>query len=413
VALSCFVGSFTVPAATGNLPVTGVGFQPKAVLFFGNHRSSDAATQSASQDTDMPYYLGMATSSTARGVVDVQDDYSAAGTAAATSTQCIRNRNAAGTVQFAADFVSMDADGFTVNFATANATAYVVNYIALGGADLTNVAVKSFTAATATGNQASTGVGFVPDAMILVGSETTFTVGGVQIGMVTSTSARGALGNSVGSVNANYQRTALAYAQPTGTSTTVARAADLVSFDSDGFTLNWTTVQASGPTIYALCLKGGSFKAGNFTQKTSTGSQGTTGVGFQPKGLLMASSLKVASAAVTTARMAVHVGAGSSSSARGAINHLNGGTGVAELVRTQIYTARQDNATPTLNSAADLTSLDADGFTLNYGTADATAREILYLAFGNAAAAGGTFGSEAWQRVSQPTGHYAIDRVSV
>jgi hypothetical protein len=135
-------------------------------------------------------------------------------------------------------------------------------------------------------------------------------------------------------------------------------------------------VQASGPTIYALCLKGGSFKAGNFTQKTSTGSQGTTGVGFQPKGLLMASSLKVASAAVTTARMAIHVGAGSSSSARGAINHLNGGTGVAELVRTQIYTARQDNATPTLNSAADLTSLDADGFTLNYGTADATAREI-------------------------------------
>lgn len=402
MALSCFEGSFTVPAATGSLPVTGVGFQPKAVLFFGNRRSSDAATQSSSQNLDMPYFVGLATLSTNRGVVDSSDDYSAVSAAQATGTQCIRNRNSGGTVQYAADFTSMDADGFTVNFATANATAYVVNYLAIGGSDLTNVFVKSFTSATATGNQATTGVGFQPDAMILVGSETVYQVGGIQVGFISSTSARGALGSSYDGGNTAYQRTDKAYAAPRGSSTTVGLEADIVSFDSDGFTLNWGTVQAAGRTIYALCLKGGSFKSGNFLQKTSTGSQGTTGVGFTPKGLLIASTLKAASTAVSTARQALCFGGGTSSTARGAINWLNGpANGVAELVRTQLYTARQDNATPTLNSAADLTSFDADGFTLNFGTADATAREVLYFALGDAGA-GGAVPSSGYRRALRP-----------
>lgn len=389
MALSCFVGSFTVPAATGNQSTTGVGFQPKAILFFGNRRSSDAATQNGAANADMPHFIGMATSSSSRGVVDCQDDYSSVASAAPTGTQCIRLRNAAGTVQYAADFVSMDADGFTVNWATANATAYVINYMAFGGTDLTNVAVKSFSSATSTGNQATTGVGFQPDALVLVGSETVYGVGCVALGFVSGTSARGGLGNAYDGGLSQYQRTVKAYAVPRGSSTTVGLEADLTSFDSDGFTLNWGTVQAAGRTIYALCFKGGQFKSYSFTQKTSTGSQGYTGVGFQPTGVLMGGTLRAAGTTVTTARLALYVGAGSGSSARGAINYLNGGTGVAELIRTKIYTARQDNATPTLNAAADLTSLDADGFTLNYSTADATAREVLAMAFGSAAGGGG------------------------
>jgi hypothetical protein len=33
--------------------------------------------------------------------------------------------------------------------------------------------------------------------------------------------------------------------------------------------------------------------------------------------------------------------------------------------------------------SADLTSFDSDGFTLNYGTSDGTAREVIYLALGD------------------------------
>ncbi len=39
--------------------------------------------------------------------------------------------------------------------------------------------------------------------------------------------------------------------------------------------------------------------------------------------------------------------------------------------------------------AADLVSFDNDGFTLDWTTADATAREFIGIAFGDAAAAGG------------------------
>jgi hypothetical protein len=40
----------------------------------------------------------------------------------------------------------------------------------------------------------------------------------------------------------------------------------------------------------------------------------------------------------------------------------------------------------TTEAQASLASLDADGFTLNWGTADATQREVLALAFGDAPA---------------------------
>jgi hypothetical protein len=44
--------------------------------------------------------------------------------------------------------------------------------------------------------------------------------------------------------------------------------------------------------------------------------------------------------------------------------------------------------TPTTEAIADLVTLDSDGWTVNWTTADATAREILALAIGDAPAAG-------------------------
>ena len=46
--------------------------------------------------------------------------------------------------------------------------------------------------------------------------------------------------------------------------------------------------------------------------------------------------------------------------------------------------------TPSTNAEADLTTLDSDGFTVNWTTADATAREFYYLLLGSSAAAAQT-----------------------
>ena len=164
--------------------------------------------------------------------------------------------------------------------------------------------------------------------------------------------------------------------------------ADLVSLDSDGFTLNWTTANANTHTIFALGLKGGSYAVKAFTQKTSTGSQATTGVGFAPKGLLYYSTGQTAGAGLDGGGTLYQMtGAGSSSTSRGALLYSSGNFPGDVLNRTKIYLAYADDGTPTAQGIADLTSLDSDGFTLNYTTADATAREVLYLAMGNAAAA--------------------------
>lgn len=384
MALSTFVGSFTVPAATGNKAVTGVGFLPLAMFFWGINRSSDGATTSATSNADAPSFYGMAVSSSSRVVILIDDDFSfvSQGTAE-DATKCIKLREA-GVVKFAADFVSMDSDGFTVNFTTGFATADVVNFMALGGSDLTNASIVSFASQAGTGNQAVTGAGFKPDAIVLLGQEGSayrFT-----IGFGVSSTSRGSSGtNDDGGGGASvYQSASKVFAAPLG-ATAIKREADLVSMDSDGFTVNWTTA-ATGQNIFALSLKGGQYKAGAITQKTSTGSQATTGIGFQPTGLLCSTGQQTAGAGRVASTILVNVAAASGSTHRAVTIYRDWNNLTAELNRTKVYSARADDGTPTLQGQADLTSFDAGGWTLNYGTADATAREIIYLAMGSAAA---------------------------
>lgn len=388
MSLSTFVGSFTVPAATGNKAVTGVGFRPLAVIFYGNGRTADGVSANATTNTDEATYYGFGVSSSSRVVITDDGIFSAGGPTSTDTTKCISYAQG-GSLKFAADMVSLDADGFTVNFTTAFATASLVNFMALGGTDLTNVAIKSVASPAGTGNQASTGVGFKPDAMMLLGQDPVFSghnALSMGIGFAVSATQRGAncyfMDTASPFGETTYQRITKCFVATSDAA--VLREADLVSLDSDGFTLNWTTA-ATGQTIYALCLKGGQYHVGSLAQKTSTGAQATTGVGFQPTGLLLTHVGAAATTSVGVLGAYKGLGAASSAAARSVMWTGNGNDGVGELDRAAIYTSRADDSTPTLQGKADLTSFDADGFTLNYGTADATAREILYLAFGNAA----------------------------
>ena len=382
--LSVKCGSITVPTGTGNQGYTGVGFQPKAILFWGNRHSTDGAVVSAASFTP---FFGMAVSSTSRVAITEADDFAGGANTADDATKCVKHLSGA-TTDFAADFVSFDSDGFTLNWTTGNATAYVVNYFALGGSQLTDVFIKQVTSATATGNQASTGVGFRPDAILFAGANDG-ALDAISIGMAKSATARGTTTISFnGATSGLYQRTSSCYASMNGSA--VHTEADFVSMDSDGFTLNWTTANATTHTVYALCLKGGNYFVGSFAQKTSTGNQGYTGVGFQPVGIFHhARGFAAGTTPDTTFGMRWLMGAASGASERAATYYGSGADPVGELIRTKCYTVRADDATPTLLAAADLVSFDSDGFTLNYSTADAVAREVIYMAFGSAAEGGG------------------------
>ena len=82
----------------------------------------------------------------------------------------------------------MTSDGFTVNWITAG-SPWIVHYMALGGPDLTNAAVGTFTPTSGTGSQSVAGLAFQPDFLMFlsvdsntVGSKSTDNMGKVSTG---------------------------------------------------------------------------------------------------------------------------------------------------------------------------------------------------------------------------------------
>jgi hypothetical protein len=102
------------PAATGNQSVTGVGFQPDAVFHFGMYSN----TSGAHNDVTSVYHFGAmdAAGNQWANYVFAQDAVATTNTARVQRTdKCIVGLGSQSTLLTAATFVSMDADGFTVN----------------------------------------------------------------------------------------------------------------------------------------------------------------------------------------------------------------------------------------------------------------------------------------------------------
>lgn len=394
------VGSFAQPGSTGNQAITGVGFQPKIVIFWMSSLTADGS------GADETLSIGAATSSSDRRW---SGDYSKdAGTNNNTvggwqdDAHCIGiiNVTAPTTVNklAVADFVSMDADGFTVNWTTADATARIVNYLALGGASLTNVKTGQVAENTSTGNQAVTGVGFKPDCLFVwnmcidnvVPPSGQNIVGRPFMGFVDSALNEGVtawLPNQKNSPSADkrYQRTSKMVAHFDNNPGNIVFEAAIVSLDSDGFTFNISTATTANYIFY-VALKGISVKTGSFNQATATGNQAVTGLGFKPGALLLQSFDNVAATtAQAQARTSIGVTDGINRFA-----YWQGGIDAQaspfiekqNLDRANLLKMLTAASTPTVQTVADIVSLDLDGFTINNTTADATAREVLYLALG-------------------------------
>lgn len=406
MSLSVKAGSFDTPTVTGNQAITGVGFQPKFVLFiFGRAQDADAAT--------LIMGLGAAVSSTARGAVVTRDDDNRATASVGTlvrrgleTDQClIEVTGTTPTTVKRADFVSFDADGFTINWQTIDANDREIHYLCLGGTDLTNAHVGAFNLNTSTGNQAVTGAGFQPDLVLFLASIFSTTDGPVAGGALMLGAAKSATERWATTIAASDNVNPSSCASGQRTDACINRisaaaaelvVADFVSMDADGFTINLGTASATSSKVIYIALKGGQYKLGSFDQPASTGNQATTGVGFQPSALVFASDSK-ANHASPSAHSRLSAGFAVSSSER----EVCSSTATDNVTTTE--TAGGDLSTrcirhisgntPTVDSDADFVSHDSDGFTVNWTTADATARRNLYLAIG---AAGGatpeTFG---------------------
>ena len=378
-------GTFTGSGSTGNQSVTGVGFQPKVVLFRYNLQTSTGS------GADSVIGFGVGVSSSDRRV---SGDYS--NNNLSTSNHAAWNQDTyciygpSGTPR--ADFVSLDSDGFTINWGSSS--SMIVSYLALGGDELTNVKTGAASAKTSTGNQSYTGVGFQPTALIVFAGKFSTspldqsTNGSGLFGFATSSSARGMVAwrNQNGSnpqVAKHRQST-----QRILSTTTTFTEADFVSFDSDGFTLNYTTAGGSADVFYYLALRGPQVKVSSFNQATSTGNQSLTGAGFTPKAAIMMSANDVSGnndAAQAHARVSFGWATGTSDRSSfwiGETDNVSPTVAYRNIDTAKLLKMMTESASPTVNAAADHVSFDSDGQTINWTTADSTARQILVLWLG-------------------------------
>lgn len=394
MALSMKQGKFTVTAGTGNKVVTGVGFQPIAVMLLSDSATAEGIT------ADLQGSLGWFTGSGAqsRSVFWKSDDNAA-------TTQTFRAYSASGLVRASSNvltFVSFDAGGFTLNAATDQTVD--LYYLALGGSDLTNALVGEFTSPGATGNQDITSVGFQPDVVLLMAATLTVTsdsaASGLQIslGAATSSSARWAFAiNAANGVSMTttvdamrHQRTDACILGLTNTAT-IDMQADFVGMLSNGFTVNWTDLPGTASQLISyLALKGGQYKVG-----ACTGAGASTDVvtGFVPTGLFL-QSWNAAASNTITASCVINIGGGDGTS-EGTIS----GFEVDAVLNTQADRSNVstkalrtliggDPATVDGECDHDFTSV-TDGFRLTWTDTLTALTEICYVAMGSNAAGGG------------------------
>lgn len=390
-ALNAKAGSFALNTSTGNQSVSSLGFTPKVVIFFYNINTADGDIAGGRIG------FGVGVSSSDRRATDnfsLDAQTSSSNNAAQSNTRCIYFIG--GSTQ--ADYVGPLADGFEINITATLGTAFIVNYLALGGDDLTNVKTGFLPAKTTTGNEAYTGFGFQPDAMLFFcakySSPETFdtaTNGAWSFGMASSATDRGAIAwRSRNGSNPSVvkHRQSKAKVGISLTDTGVFTECDLVSFDSDGCMLNFTTAGGSADILYYLALKGPRFKVSSFNQATSTGNQGLTGAGFTPKASLMISANDIAANDDSTLNDAgISIGAATGTSERGSIwagdtHNVSPAVSKSNLDRTKLIKLITVGATPTVNAAADHVSFEPDGQIINNTTVDATSREVLVLWMG-------------------------------
>ena len=401
------IGTFTANSGTGSQAVSGVGFQPEAVLFWITNRT--ATGSGAPARFGRGWTDGTNQSAMAVALSDnLSVDYQISGIARSDSCIVLIDDNGdSATILARATITSLNSDGFTINWAVAGGSR-IVAYLALGGPGLTNVNVGNVQRAMAdgSGNFSITGVGFQPDVVLLMGKES-------WVGFGNPEANRTQFGFGVGISSTNrhtvgfrqrYQRGTYDNYGASGLTTDYVLAPadddpaspelayDLVSMDSDGFTLSYDIYPGDDryKLIQYLALKGTQVARGTITQPTSTGNQSVTGLSFRPSVVLFDGGDKVGTTTPYVGPDAEYVtGAATVPAQRFGIWMGNGAVDQATTISdTDLSTSAVIRSltagTPTVNATADLYSMNSDGFTLNWTSVDSTQRNIGWIALGTA-----------------------------
>lgn len=244
--------------------------------------------------------------------------------------------------------------------------------------------VGSFTKPTVTGNQSITGVGFTPKVIMV------WTAGANLASGVWTSYYFSCLGFSSGPTNsyscASNSRDAVTTANTSRAMTTnlitivdsgtLYDQASLVSFDADGFTINWSVINngVAGAVVFNYLVLGGTditnAKVVNWTGAGANGNQAVTGVGFKPDLVFHAANGMSAGTSGTVGR--IIFGAMNKHGQQWSNgNTANSGVNPSDTARYQqtdaCYVAPASDGS-TVQGQAHFSSMDTDGFSVYWST---------------------------------------------
>lgn len=396
MALESKLVSFNIgtAAATTEVSVTGVGFIPKAIIFYWSGRTESVDT--AGRATHRRG-VGMATSATNR-IAWTTTSVDAVTTSDTgnddLSDCCIATIRASDKLdQGKADLVSMDADGFTLVIDTQFAVDLRIHALCIGGSDITNANIFSITEpGSAAGNTTHNGAGFQGDCFFFLGGmrlpsqfdeAMSFGVGHSSGQFVVLGGGQDAAATS--NTDSNQNSSECYIRSNPGHSELVARAA-FVSSAADGVVLDWLESNTA-VTFFCLALKGGQYHVGNLlTQTDTTTAMVESGFGFSPASALFVSTCHSESTQDVRADHDIwSMGAFSDATTRGAMGIIDADaqadTVVASIVEHDAVYIDHDGTN--IVGLMDVQSVDADGFTMIMDDADPAQRFVGYVAFGS------------------------------
>jgi hypothetical protein len=299
------VGWFTKPnGGTGLKSVTGIGFRPSTLIIAGQKSIADGINESEVYltlgfgDANFDQYCNC--TRVVEGVVGA--NRGASGNSDEAILQFI---DTDANIIVSATLLTMDADGFTLNFTINDPGAAIFKFIAFGGVDL-EYAFGSFDAYAGTGNQEITGVGFQPDVCLFMDAfgtdspDTTTFIRYNGLGCATGAGEEWVSAHN-GEEIANFRGTftratdnaccALLHAKPHGFGPLIddnlAAEGSLVSMNADGFTISWSKAWPHKVFYLAMRSDTSSWKAGTMVMPPNAPNVSVVGVGFQPGAVII------------------------------------------------------------------------------------------------------------------------------
>ena len=401
--------TLTTGAIGTTLTVSGLSFQPKALLFFWSGRATDGANFG-----DHRFGTGIAISTTNRRVQGTLSQHNAANADSYTvwSDDCvIMTVTNTGALDGKADLDAILSDGFRLIIDDAFSANLRVAWMAWGGDDLTDVDLVGITEPILTGDQDITtafglNTGLDDKAVIFIGggygtvnainADSTWMLGAAAGNTIVNAVCAGSSLDAAGTMDTySYAINGECIAN-CSTANAVTSRASLTAWLSNGFRLNWAEVDVLRTQEFAaLVMKGGRWEVGDALTSTGTSNQ-FEATAYVPKMLLLASHCKAQSTSDTTQdgdERSVGTMEGTADRRYAGCHDVDGGgtSAVGITFDTNGAYINLSTSPSTVEGRMDFVSFDATpGFTYVMADADPVAAFFWYLSCSDAPAVAGT-----------------------